>query len=386
MGTKGLGTPATRAQVIEGLINENYLIREGRDLIPTAKAFQLLTLLRGLGVAELTMPELTGEWEFKLAQMERGKLDRDAFMNEIAEMTRHIVERAKGYGTSDVPGDYATLDQPCPRCGAVVRENYRRFACSGCDWSITKSPSSRLLEPAEAQELMREKTIGPLHGFRSKMGRPFSAILKLVEPDWKMEFDFGQSDAGGDSDEVIDFSGAEPVGACPRCQSRVYEHGMSYVCEKSVGAARTCDFRSGKVILQQPIERAQMVKLLSDGRTDLLDAFVSSRTRRRFKAFLVRQPDGKVGFEFQAAAPKSPAAAAAAATKAKAKAAAAADAGAPDGESDDSAPDSAPKKKSGVASKAPAKTAPKTASKAASKTAPKPAAKKAATARVRKAT
>jgi DNA topoisomerase-3 len=386
MGTKGLGTPATRAQVIEGLINENYLIREGRDLIPTAKAFQLLTLLRGLGVAELTMPELTGEWEFKLAQMERGKLDRDAFMNEIAEMTRHIVERAKGYGTSDVPGDYATLDQPCPRCGAVVRENYRRFACSGCDWSITKSPSSRLLEPAEAQELMRDKTIGPLHGFRSKMGRPFSAILKLVEPDWKMEFDFGQSDAGGDSDEAIDFSGAEPVGACPRCQSRVYEHGMSYVCEKSVGAARTCDFRSGKVILQQPIERAQMVKLLSDGRTDLLDAFVSSRTRRRFKAFLVRQPDGKVGFEFQAAAPKSPAAAAAAAAKAKAKAAAAADAGAPDGESDDSAPDTAPKKKTGTASKAAAKTAPKTASKTPSKAAPKPAAKKAATARVRKAT
>jgi DNA topoisomerase III len=389
MGTKGLGTPATRAQVIEGLINENYLIREGRDLIPTAKAFQLLTLLRGLGVAELTMPELTGEWEFKLAQMERGKLDRDAFMNEIAEMTRHIVERAKGYGTSDVPGDYATLDQPCPRCGAVVRENYRRFACSGCDWSITKSPSSRLLEPAEAQELMRDKTIGPLHGFRSKMGRPFSAILKLVEPDWKMEFDFGQSDAGGDSDEVIDFSAAEPVGACPRCQSRVYEHGMSYVCEKSVGAARTCDFRSGKVILQQPVERAQMVKLLSDGRTDLLDAFVSSRTRRRFKAFLVRQPDGKVGFEFQAAAPKSPAAAAAAQARAKAKAAAAADAGAPDGESDDSVPDSAAKK-TGKATKTAAKTAPKSAPKSApktaSKTAPKPAAKKAAAARVRKAT
>ena len=393
MGTKGLGTPATRAQVIEGLINENYLIREGRDLIPTAKAFQLLTLLRGLGVAELTMPELTGEWEFKLAQMERGKLDRDVFMNEIAEMTRHIVERAKGYGTSDVPGDYATLDQPCPRCGAVVRENYRRFACSGCDWSITKSPSSRLLEPAEAQELMHGKTIGPLHGFRSKMGRPFSAILKLVEPDWKMEFDFGQSDAGGDSDEVIDFSGAEPVGACPRCQSRVYEHGMSYVCEKSVGAARSCDFRSGKVILQQPIERAQMVKLLSDGRTDLLDAFVSSRTRRRFKAFLVRQPDGKVGFEFQAAAPKSPAAAAAAAEKAKAKAASAAAAGSADGESDDSVPASIPKK-TGAASKATGKSAPKSAvktaskpaTKSAAKPAAKPAARKAAAPRARKAT
>jgi DNA topoisomerase-3 len=80
---------------------------------------------------------------------------------------------------------------------------------------------------------------------------------------------------------------------------------MSYVCEKSVGLARSCDFRSGKVILQQPVERAQMAKLLSEGRTDLLDGFVSSRTRRRFKAFLVRQPDGKVGFEFQAAGPRA---------------------------------------------------------------------------------
>jgi DNA topoisomerase-3 len=303
MGTKGLGTPATRAQVIEGLINESYLIREGRDLIPTAKAFQLLTLLRGLGVAELTMPELTGEWEYKLSQMERGQLDRDAFMREIAEMTEHIVARAKGYGPTDVPGDYATLKEPCPKCGGVAKENYRRFACTACDWSITKSPSSRLLEPAEAEQLIRDRTIGPLQGFRSKMGRPFAAILKLVQPDWKLEFDFGQSD-GGDDDEPIDFSGQEPVGACPRCASKVFEHGMSYVCEKSVGAGRTCDFRSGKVILQQPVERAQMSKLLAEGRTDLLDGFVSSRTRRRFKAFLVRQPDGKVGFEFQASAPK----------------------------------------------------------------------------------
>jgi len=303
MGTKGLGTPATRAQVIEGLINESYLIREGRDLIPTAKAFQLLTLLRGLGVAELTMPELTGEWEYKLSQMERGQLDRDAFMREIAEMTEHIVARAKGYGPTDVPGDYATLTEPCPRCGSVAKENYRRFACTACDWSITKSPSSRLLEPSEAEQLMRDKTIGPLHGFRSKMGRPFSALIKLAEPDWKLEFDFGQSDAG-DDDEPVDFSAQEPVGACPRCQSRVYELGMSYVCEKSVGAGRTCDFRSGKVILQQPVEREQMTKLLSEGRTALLDGFVSSRTRRRFKAFLVRQPDGKVGFEFQASAPR----------------------------------------------------------------------------------
>jgi DNA topoisomerase-3 len=346
MAAKGLGTPATRAQVIEGLINESYLVREGRDLMATAKAFQLMRLLRGLGVAELTMPELTGEWEYKLSQMERGRLDRDAFMREIAEMTEHIVARAKGYGPTDVPGDYATLREPCPKCGGVAKENYRRFACTACDWSITKSPSSRLLEPTEAEQLIRDRTIGPLHGFRSKMGRPFSAILKLVQPDSKLEFDFGQADAAQD-DEPVDFSAQEPLGACPRCRANVFEHGMSYVCEKSVGAGRTCDFRSGKVILQQPVERAQMAKLLADGRTDLLDGFVSSRTRRRFKAFLVRQPDGKVGFEFQAAAPRP-----------GAKAPAKAPADAPADAADSPARASAGPAKAAAAKAAPAKAAP----------------------------
>ena len=147
MQEKGLGTPATRAAIIEGLLNEKYMIREGRELIPTAKAFQLMTLLRGLGVEELSKPELTGEWEFKLAQMEHGKLGREEFMHEIAEMTRHIVKKAKEYDHETVPGDYATLETPCPNCGGVVKENYRRYTCTGpggtgpgCGFSFGKTP------------------------------------------------------------------------------------------------------------------------------------------------------------------------------------------------------------------------------------------------------
>ncbi len=306
MAQKGLGTPATRAAIIERLIAEKYLVREGRELIPTAKAFQLMTLLNGLGVNELTQPELTGEWEYKLLQMERGKLKRSTFMKEISGITERIVKRAKEYDNDTIPGDYATLKTPCPHCGATIKENYRRFACEACEFSITKIPGGRQFEIDEVETLLRERTIGPLQGFRSKMGRPFAAILRIVADketnNFKLEFDFGNSNPDGEP-EVVDFSGQEALGVCPKCGGKVYEHGMNYVCENL--PARKCDFRSGKVILRQEIQREQMQKLLQDGRTDLLDAFVSNRNGRRFKAFLVRQPDGKVGFEFAPRAAKA---------------------------------------------------------------------------------
>ncbi|PWK38969.1 DNA topoisomerase III [Cupriavidus plantarum] len=363
MAGKGLGTPATRAAIIEGLLTEKYLVREGRELIPTAKAFQLMTLLRGLGVQELTQAELTGEWEHKLSQIERGRLKRDEFMREIAQMTQQIVKRAKEYDSDTIPGDYATLDTPCPQCGGQVKENYRRFACTACDFSISKIPGGRQFEIEEVEELLLKKEIGPLQGFRSKMGRPFAAILKLAKDDeghWKMEFDFGQNDDDNDG-EPIDFSEQTPVGTCPKCAGAVYEHGMKYVCENAVGSAKSCDFTSGKIILQQEISREQIGKLLTDGRTDLLTGFKSSRTGRNFKAFLVKQPDGKIGFEFEAREPKAGAKGAAAKPAAKTSAKSAA-------KTDDEAP----------AEKAPVKAAGKTASKtAAKKTPPKTAAKKA---------
>src|SRR6266446_6161576 len=214
MAGKGLGTPATRAAIIEGLITERYLVRDGRDLHPTAKAFQLLTLLRGLGVDELTAPELTGEWEHKLAQMERGALKRSSFMREIAQIARRIVERAKSYQSDTVPGDYATLQTPCPKCGGTVQENYRRFACTKCDFSLPKHPASRTFEYEEVEQLLRDRQIGPLTGFRSKMGRPFAALLK-ISAEFKLEFDFGNADGSDDdSGQAPDFSDQTPLGPC----------------------------------------------------------------------------------------------------------------------------------------------------------------------------
>jgi DNA topoisomerase-3 len=240
--------------------------------------------------------------------MERGKLARDDFMREIAQMTQTIVKRAKEYDSDTIPGDYATLTTPCPHCGGQIKENYRRFACTQCEFSITKIPGGRQFEIPEVEELLIKKEIGPLSGFRSKMGRPFSAILKLTLDseihNYKLEFDFGQ-DNGDENGEPPDFSGQESVGACPKCAARVFEHGMSYVCENSVANPKTCDFRSGKVILQQEMTREQMTRLLTEGRTDLLTGFKSSRTGRNFKAFLVKQPDGKIGFEFEKKEPSA---------------------------------------------------------------------------------
>jgi DNA topoisomerase-3 len=218
-------------------------------------------------------------------------------MKEIAALTQDIVERIRaGAEKGEVPGDYITLKAKCPSCGGTVKENYRRYACTKCDFSISKHPGSRFFEPAEVEALLRDKQIGPLNGFRSKIGRPFSAVLKIT-PEHKLEFDFGNAPDGDDA-APVSFEGLTPLGACPKCRARVFEQPMSYVCEKSVGPERSCDFRSGKVILQQPIESAQMRKLLEEGRTDPLHGFISNRTRRKFSAQLVKKPDGTIGFEF----------------------------------------------------------------------------------------
>ena len=327
MQEKGLGTPATRAAIIEGLINEKYILRDGREMIPTAKAFQLMTLLRGLGVEELSKPEQTGDWDYKLSQMEHGKLSREDFMRQIADMTERIVKKAKEYDRDTIPGDYATLSTPCPNCGGIVKENYRRYACvgkdaaaddtaaAGCGFSFGKTPAGRTFEQAEVEQFLRDKKIGPLEGFRSKAGWPFTSEIALKyneeEKNWKLEFDFGNDKNAEETGEIVDFTGSESLGTCPKCGGAVHDHGSNYVCEKAVPTVGqptpTCNFKSGKIVLQQVVERDQIAKLLSTGKTDLLEKFVSNRTRRAFKAFLSwNAEEDKVVFEFEPRTSKFP--------------------------------------------------------------------------------
>jgi DNA topoisomerase III len=297
MSDKGLGTPATRATIIEGLIWEKYIHRNGRELQPTAKAFSIITLLRGLEIPQLCSPELTGEWEFKLNLMARGKMKRDDFMAQIAEATRDMVAKAKRHESDTVPGDYGKLSVPCPKCGGEIHENYKKFQCQKCDFALWKIVASRQLEISEVEELLSKGVVGPLQGFRSKQGFPFAAIIKMGA-EFKPEFDFGNDqNKDGEAGAPVDFTGKEPLGTCPACGARVFDAGMNYVCEKQAGPEKTCTFRSGKIILQQTIEPAQLQKLLATGRTDLLKGFVSKKNNRKFEAFLVVK-DGKTAFEF----------------------------------------------------------------------------------------
>jgi DNA topoisomerase-3 len=305
MSAKGLGTPATRAAIIEGLLYEGYIARQGRELSATAKGMSLITLLRGLGIPELCSPELTGDWEFKLKQMEQGELQRPMFMQQIADMTKQIVSKTKQYESDTVPGDFGTLKTPCPKCGGVVKETYKTYQCTKCDFSMWKIIASRQLEIEEVEQLLREKKVGPLQGFKNRMGRPFSAIVKM-SPELKPEFDFGPGSLGENGQaQPIDFSGMEVIGTCPKCKSTVYDTGMAYICEKAVGPTRTCDFRSGKVILQRQMTKEEMVKLLTNGKTDLLHKFISKKGRP-FSAYLALGKDGRVSFEFEPRKPKVP--------------------------------------------------------------------------------
>ncbi len=310
MQEKGLGTPATRAAIIEGLIIQKYLVRDDKALRPTPQAFSLITLLKGLDIPELTQAALTANWETQLARMEKGEISREKFMAEIAEMAKHIVRQAKGHESDTVPGEFADLTTPCPKCGGAMKENYKKFACTKCDFGFWKILAGRQLSVEEAETLIRDRKVEGLEGFRSKLGRAFNANLRMNDA-FEIEFYWDESEGKlGDGADAVDFSTMEPVGQCPKCGAGVFELESAYVCEVAARKEkpRKCDFRSGRVILSQPIAREQMAKLLRDGKTDLLTQFVSTRTKRPFQAFLAierKKDEVKVGFEFPPREPKA---------------------------------------------------------------------------------
>src|SRR5213595_1192928 len=296
MSERGLGTPATRAQIIEGLIFDGYVDRKGKELVVTAKGLSLITLLRNLHTDVLSKPELTGEWEFRLKQMAHGKLDRQHFMEDIRGLTREIVEKVRNFHGETIEGEYVSIDVKCPNCGGgPFDEDYRTFKCRSCGLIIWKTMAGRLFEAAEVEKLLAQGRVGPLEGFRNKMGRRFNATVKLGE-DFKLEFDFGEG--GNGAAQKIDASRHESIGLCPICkEGQVYELENAFICERAAAVPKKCTFRISKTILQRAISKEQVQRLMATGKTDLLPRFISKRGRP-FSAHLKLQ-HGKVGFEFE---------------------------------------------------------------------------------------
>lgn len=294
MKERGLGTPATRASIIEGLIYEHYVHREGRELIPSSKAISLIELLKAIKVDALVSPTLTGEWEHKLREIEHGRMSRQEFMGGITDLTRQIVDIAKTFEETDLGASPLPIKSPID--GAEMIETFKAYKSVSGDFVIWKTIAGRRLERDEAVALIRDKKIGPLDGFRSKAGRTFAAGLHLTE-EGKVELDI--DGLGG---KAPDFSGQEPLGRCPVCGGGVFETPMAFLCERAVGASPEggdrCATRISKKILGRDIPREQAVKLLNEGKTDTLDKFWSRRTRRPFSAWLMISAEGKIGFGF----------------------------------------------------------------------------------------
>ena len=307
MRERGLGTPATRAGVIEGLIREQYLIRDGRELIPTPKARTLLRLLAALKVEALTQPAMTGEWEYQLRRIEKAQGDDQTFMKGIREMTTSIVAAAKDCG--DIEGvqsdDFVTLNAPCPKCGGEMQERHTHFRCASeaCGFSLRKSMAGREFSAAEAEAILAGKTLENLEGFRSRKGSAFSAAVKLGKDDrgnLSTVFVFDDQDAAGDKDPA-ELAKKESVGDCPKCGGTVRAGGGRYLCERAVGEGAACDFSFPRKMLQREIAPEEMRKLLGEGKTGLIENLVSRKTGRPFSAFLkmdLAKKDGKLEFEF----------------------------------------------------------------------------------------
>ena len=288
MKERGLGTPATRAAIIEKLINEKYVVREGKDLTPTGKAFELLSLLEAMKIEVLASPEMTGEWEHKLNQILRGEFTRDKFMAEIRAMTRHIIDQVKNFETNEV-----RLEAPfSPVDGIHMFSSPTAYISADEKISIRKILGGRILTDEDVVALLKGETIGPYSDFRSKRGKPFTASVRLVNN--KIEFMFADSMAELDLETI---KKTEPLGVSPVDGTRVFETPMAFISESAFDGDTKKGLRISKIILSKEITAENIKQLLEDGKTELINGFISKK-RKPFDAYLLLSKNGTVSFEF----------------------------------------------------------------------------------------
>ena len=284
MKDRGMGTPATRAAIIEKLISDKYMVRDGKELIPTSKAFGLIQIARAMKIENLTSPELTGEWEYQLSQIEKGKETRTAFMQGIEELTTKMVHNIRSFKEEDTRKEAAFS----PVNGKKVYESVSRFETED-GILIRKILSGRKMSDEEAVELLTQHKIGPLTGFRSKRGMEFSAGLAIEEGKVKFVFD----NAENEEIELGEELGKSPIDGSPVFDTLTAYVSQSYVDKKESG------FHLNKIILGKEISTDNLKRLLAGEKTTLIQGFRSAKTRRLFDAYLMLEPKtGKIKFDF----------------------------------------------------------------------------------------
>jgi DNA topoisomerase III len=219
MKDSGIGTPATRAAIIERLIDVGYIEREGRSLVCTEKGLNVIRLLDGHA---LTSPGMTGDWEHRLGRIEHGEETRERFMKDIAEFARGTVAELDAK-LKEVRIPRADLG-PCPICGHSIVENRKGFSCwsredPGCGFVIWKSKAGKMLPLAVARELIATgRTAKPVTGFKGRSGKSFRARLALQQSEegkWRVEFDEPWAREGAKPPEGEDPSAAAAVAETP---------------------------------------------------------------------------------------------------------------------------------------------------------------------------
>ena len=310
MSERGLGTPATRANIIEGLIRQKYLFRHEisrRDLVVSNKGLALFDQLQEIGIETLSSPEMTGEWEQKLKMMEKGDLNRAAFMNEIKDLTKDIVEQTRSFTEEIINRTFPDLEAPCPECHQTThKQTDGVFDCTNpeCSFRLKKHIASHELTEAEARTLITDLKVGPIDTFKNRIGQQFSAELALekAKKTWKVKFIFeGDSER---EDELKNLTDDEILCEAPILDGsdeliKIYEIERAFLAPKMATKKDERGVRLSKTILQQDISSEQAVKLFIDGKTDLLTEFVSKKKGRKFSAHLtLDRVTGKIGFEF----------------------------------------------------------------------------------------
>ncbi|MEZ4321087.1 MAG: DNA topoisomerase [Myxococcota bacterium] len=416
MRGRGIGTPATRASIIEELVRKGYTRRVEKRMAPTSKAMRLMDILDRVNVPRLASPKLTGEWEHALAQVESGDVDRETMLADLVDYTRKVVECLVTFEHQSLYDGSEPLGK-CPECGSPVSESAWGYACgrntgrdSECSFIIWKDRGGRYMDRRTVRELLDKRKLPDVEGFVSLSGQSQTATMSLVkrtvavkrgkemveEERWVVDLDYGNS-PGVESEEPeveenilipSDDKDAEIVVTNKRYCSRSMFEGT-----RKIGPILP------RIVCHREMSEEEALAFFSEeGKTAILEGFISKRGRP-FKGALFRKTTGKHGFEFPPRERKAPAkkpaksaakgtkAAAAkstakkapakkapaksAAKKAPAKKSTAKAAKTADGAEVEAAPKKAPAKKA-PAKKAPAKKAPakSTAAKASGRKAP----------------